>query len=152
VPAEIDVPAGTPLIVRLKSSISSRTSQPGDSFQAVLDEPVVLEGTRVVPAGTFLRGEVVALNRSASLHSPAYMRLQLVSIALDGKTVPLESSSIFAKAGLPPARPDTSLRMGQGTMPSTATDQVFTRGQKVVRFGIDRRLTFRLTAPMSLPR
>jgi len=147
VPAETDIPAGTPLTIRLKTSISSRTSHPGDSFPAVLDEPVVLQGTRVVPVGTFLNGEVVALNRSARLHSPAYLRLKLVSMAPDGKTVPIQSSSIFAKAGLPQARPDTSLRTEHA-----AADPVFTAGQTVVEFGIDRRLTFRLTAPVSLPR
>lgn len=147
VPAETDIPEGTPLTIRLKSSISNATSHPGDSFQAVLDEPIVLQGTRVVPAGTFMTGEVVASNRSASLHSPAYLRLKLASMALDGKTVPIESSSIFAKAGLPPARPDTRLRTEHA-----ATAPVFSAGQWVVEFGIDRPLTFRLTAPVSLPR
>lgn len=147
VPAETDIPAGTPLTIRLKTSISSRTSHPGDSFQAVLDEPIVLQGTRVVPAGTFLTGEVVALNRSARLHSPAYLRLKLASMALDGKTVSVQSSSIFAKAGLPPARPDARLRTEHA-----AADPVFSARQTVVEFGIDRRLTFRLTAPVSLPR
>ena len=146
-PAGRDIPAGTPLIIRLKSSISSGTSHPGDSFQTVLDEPILLEGTRVVPAGTFLTGEVVALNRSASLHSPAYLRLKLVSIVFDGKTVPIESSSIFAKAGLPPASPDPSLPTQRA-----ATGPVFSARQRVIEFGIDRRLTFRLTAPVSLPR
>jgi hypothetical protein len=68
-------------------------------------------------------------------------------MALDGKTVPIQSSSIFAKAGLPLARPDTSLRTERAT-----ADPVFTAVQTVVEFGIDRRLTFRLTAPVSLPR
>jgi hypothetical protein len=146
VPAETDISAGTPLTIRLKTSISSRTSHPGDSFHAVLDEPIALQGTGVVPAGTFLTGEVVAVNRSARLHSPAYLRLKLASMALDGKTVAIQSSSIFVKAGLPLARADSSLRMEH-----PATDRV-TAGQTVVEFGIDRRLTFRLTAPVSLPR
>jgi hypothetical protein len=148
VPAARNVPAGTPLTIRLRSSISSETAHSGESFQAILDEPVVVQGRSIVPAGTFVSGEVVALNRSASSRAPAYLRLKLTSVALGGRNIPIESSSIFAKAGL------LHTRVGRGGVqsPSKASDSASTTGRKKVQFSSERRLTFRLTEPVSLSR
>src|SRR5512142_530034 len=41
VPAALNVPAGTPISVRLQSSVSSASARSGDHFEAVLDEPLV---------------------------------------------------------------------------------------------------------------
>src|SRR3954452_8582837 len=47
VPTSITVPAGTVVAVRLQNSVSSATASPGDTFEAVLDEPLVVKGQTV---------------------------------------------------------------------------------------------------------
>src|SRR5437660_207360 len=45
--SEITVPAGTPIEVRMQSSLSSATASSGQEFEAVLDEPLVVNGKAV---------------------------------------------------------------------------------------------------------
>ena len=54
------IPAGTEVTVRLQSALSSANSRAGDSFQAVLVEPMVVAGKMVVPPGAVVTGSVVA--------------------------------------------------------------------------------------------
>ena len=54
----VELPAGTPLSVRLTSGVSSRTSRAGDAVTAVLIAPVQVGGRTVLPAGWTLRGAV----------------------------------------------------------------------------------------------
>jgi hypothetical protein len=150
VPAVHNVPAGTPMTIRLKSSLSTDTVHSGDSFQAVLDEPISVQGRTIAASGTPVTGAVVALNRSATLQEPAYLELKLTSIAVGGKNIAIESSSIFSKAGLEPRRAATGEE--NPSSPSIASSPRSSVTQKKIQFGAERRLTFRLTAPVSLSR
>ena len=55
----IEVPAGTRLAVALKQTLSSKTAQPGERFEAVLTSDVLAADGRVaVPAGATLAGTI----------------------------------------------------------------------------------------------
>jgi hypothetical protein len=56
------VPEGTPLKVRLETTISTFSSKVGDPFQAKISEPVVIEGKALIPAGAIVEGRVTKLN------------------------------------------------------------------------------------------
>jgi hypothetical protein len=93
------IPAGTPLSVRLRTSLSSATCQPGDSFEAVLDEPVIVRGKMLAPRGAAVTGKVLDAKASGELQEPGYMRLGLISVSLNGQSLPIQTSSIFVKRG-----------------------------------------------------
>jgi hypothetical protein len=131
------IPAGTEVTVRLQSAVSSADSRAGDSFQAVLVEPMVVDGKIVLPPGTAVTGRVVAGKTSAGLNDPGYLRVTLASIAMKGKPIPLETSSIFAKGGT----------YGKRKVP---TEPPINPGQGDVKFSTGRRLTFRLVQPLHL--
>jgi hypothetical protein len=131
------IPAGTEVTVRLQSALSSANSRAGDSFQAVLVEPMVVGDKMVVPPGAVVTGSVVGGKTSGGSNDPGYLRVTLASIAMNGKPVPLETSSIFAKGG-------SRERHGASTEPS------INHGQGDVRFSTGRRLTFRLVQPLHL--
>src|SRR5512146_3195775 len=80
------VPAGTPLTVLLQSGVSSASAQSGDTFDAVLDEPVMVKGETMIPKGAEVTGRVVAANQGGRLHKPAFLRITLVSVRLNGKS------------------------------------------------------------------
>jgi len=54
----VSVPAGTELTLALDTTLSSETSQAGDSFTATVVEPIVEEGREVIPAGSTIEGRV----------------------------------------------------------------------------------------------
>jgi len=56
------VPEGTPLKVKLETTISTFSNKVGDAFTGKTIEPVVIEGKTVIPAGSTLEGRVTKLN------------------------------------------------------------------------------------------
>lgn len=57
----LTVPAGYPLLVELENNLSTKENKAGDIFSAVLLEPIVIEGTEAVPAGSRVTGEITRL-------------------------------------------------------------------------------------------
>lgn len=58
----VSVPEGTPLKVKLETTISTFSSKVGDPFQGKTTEPVVIEGKTLIPAGSTIEGRVTKLN------------------------------------------------------------------------------------------
>ena len=58
----ISVPEGTPLKVKLQTTISTFSSKVGDPFQGKITDPVVIDGKTMIPAGATVEGRVTKLN------------------------------------------------------------------------------------------
>ncbi len=164
----LTIPAGTSVAVRLQTSVSSANAAAGQEFDAVLDEPLEVNGVTVVPRGAAVVGRVVAARNSGRLHNPGYLRLALASIEINGKSVPVESSSIFIEGK---SHKERNVAMigggaaggaligalaggGKGALIGSAigagagTTGAYATGKKDVGFGAERRLVFRLTQPL----
>jgi hypothetical protein len=133
IPSTTRLPEGTPIPIRLQSALSSATSHAGDTFSAVIDEEVVVDGQTLVAPGTPATGRVLEAKPSLRSLEPGYLRIVLVSLNIGGKPVVIETSSIFAKGGSRESR-------------TPATDS----SQKDVVFSLDRRLNFRLAQSADL--
>jgi hypothetical protein len=95
----LGIPAGTPVAVRLQTSLSSESAHTGDSFQAFLDEPIIIQGQTVVSRGSLVSGRVVTVRPPDGLQHPGYLRLTLSTIAVADKLRPVETNSRFVKGG-----------------------------------------------------
>src|SRR5271157_4454360 len=89
------LPGGTPIIVRLRSELSSGESQPGDSFEATLDEPVMVEAAAVAPRGSRVVGRVASVGAADLAQHSGYLRLTLSSVEIGGRAFDVHTSSIF---------------------------------------------------------
>ena len=168
--APTSIPSGTPITVRLQSNVSSASSHTGESFDAVLDEPLIINGQTVVPRGASVTGRIVSVKSSGHLKDPGYIRLTLSTLAINGKELPIQTSTIFAKGSSHEKR---NLAMigggtaagaligglaggGKGALIGTAvgaaggTGTAYATGKKDVGFSSERRLTFRLTQSVSM--
>jgi hypothetical protein len=58
----MSVPEGTPLKVKLQTTISTFSSKVGDPFQGKIADPVVIDGKTVIPAGAMVEGRVTKLS------------------------------------------------------------------------------------------
>lgn len=166
----VTVPAGTPLTVRLQASVSSATAASGEEFDAVLDEPLVIDGKTIADRGARVVGRVVAARESGRLHNSGYLRLTLASVNVNGKLVPVQTSSIALSGG---AHKNRNLAMigggtgagaligglaggGKGALIGTmvgagaGTGTAYATGKKDVALSAEHRLMFRLLQPINL--
>lgn len=168
-PTSVTIPAGTVVAVRLQNTVSSASSNPGDTFEATLDEPLVVKGETVAPRGTAVTGRVVEAKSSGHLHDSGYIRLTLTSIHIDGKSVPVQTSSIFAKGANHNKRNAALIGGGAGAGAligglagggkgaligglvgaGAGTGGAYATGKKDVAFAAERKLSFRLTQPLT---
>lgn len=92
-----NLPAGTLISVRLKAPISVEDAQASDPFQAVVVDPVVVEGDTLIPSGTLVSGRVESARISKLRHNRGYVRLALASVHMAGLDVPVQTASLFAR-------------------------------------------------------
>jgi hypothetical protein len=141
------LPSGTFLTVKLDRSLVPERVHSGDTFVASVAGPILIDGRTVIDSGTQVTGRVESaqatsprLGRSTSSGNglgKGYVQLTLTSIVVDGKQLPLQTVSLFARGTSPGSNP--SFRR---TEADTQSDTV--RVQK------GRRLTFRLIAPITV--
>lgn len=83
--AELVIPQGTILRVRIDQSIDTRRNRPGNRFQATLAEPVLYNGGTLLPRGTRFAGHVMESKPSGRLKGRAVISLTLDSFRANGR-------------------------------------------------------------------
>ncbi|HMH16503.1 MAG TPA: hypothetical protein VK578_25610 [Edaphobacter sp.] len=94
-PADMNVPAGTSLEIRINQHISVKTSRAGDHFDGEFVESVVGDNDRVViPKGTPVGGVVDASHRRGHFKGASVLELRLTSLTLNGTRYPLATGDL----------------------------------------------------------
>jgi hypothetical protein len=88
-PVFVTVPAGTRISVRTIDSIDSTQNQPGDRFQASLEEPLMVDGNVIVAKGADVYGRLTESKESGTFTGRSQLRLELTGIVVNGQTVPV---------------------------------------------------------------
>jgi hypothetical protein len=112
IPPGAQLPAGTPIVIRLRKPLSSARVHPNESFAAVLEEPLVVEDHVLAEMGAIVTGRVVEAKSTHEARTPGYMRLTLSSISIDGRPARIRTSSTFIKG--------IRARRGVGPLPTEA--------------------------------
>ncbi len=152
IPSATKLPEGTPIPIRLQSTLSSASAHAGDIFPAVVDEPIVIDGQTLVDRGTPATGRVLEAkpssrsggnspDRTQDSLEPGYLRVVLVSLEVGGRSVAIETSSIFAKG---------AFRKGRKAAAGLSSGVGQAEKNKDVELGIDRHLSFRLAQTVDL--
>ena len=124
------IPAGTTLVVRTVSSVSSKDAV-DRTFEAKIDQDVAVKGKIVLKAGTKAFGRIQASR--ANPRKSAALSVELTSISVNGRNVPVKTSSVQ-----PGSSPRTAREVRHG----------FTVGTLVVNPGT--KMEFRLGEPLNL--
>jgi len=141
------LPPGTLITVWLKDSLAVSNVRTGDTFNASVAEPLTIDGETVIDRGILVRGRVESAPPSADPRTSgpdrgpdaSYVRLTLNSITVGGKVLDLQTSTLFAKDTLQP----------KGSSNGSSTDRGAGRRSSALGIRKGRRLTFRLTSPVT---
>ena len=142
------LPVGTLLTVRLERTISGDMPSEAKSaspfaFAASLEDPLVINGKTVLARGTSVRGQLLSAQAEVIKGNRSYLRLTLVSLQVNGRDIPLQTSSLFARGEM--QSPNVANDVGS---PSSLA---FEGSSHAVRIQKGRFLTFRLRSPVFLP-
>lgn len=159
----ITIAKGTAIYVRLQQSISSSSAVVGQSFSAVLDEPLIVDGKIVASEGAAVGGRVVAVRKSGHWHDSGYLRVALFSLTIGDKSVPIETAGVFVEGGSYKNRnlaylggaagSDGLLGLGKGAFIDSAIggsaggSAAYVAGKQEVGFAAEHRIGFRLMEP-----
>ncbi|MDE3108977.1 MAG: hypothetical protein KGL02_03450 [Acidobacteriota bacterium] len=80
--AKIVVPVGTHIPLILHNAISTRTARPGDPVYFETSFPVMLNGRVVIPAGSYVSGEVTEAKRPGRVHGRGQLMIRLTTMIL----------------------------------------------------------------------
>ena len=107
--------------MQLENSLSAAKVRDGDSFTASVAAPLTIDGDPLIERGTVATGHVESVRSQAG---SGYFQLTLSALTVEGRPLALQTSSLFARG---------TLQQSDG-----------------VRVQKGRRLTFRLTSPVTL--
>jgi len=86
---------GTEIHLTLLNGINMASAREGDSFLAVLAQPVAVDSRILLPAGTHVHGVIGTIQRPkhfAVFRGQAYMSLTFKSIEMDSRLIPVQMS------------------------------------------------------------
>ncbi len=83
---------GTELVVRLTQALSSKSNKSGQTFQAILDQDVVVNGRKLIAKGTPVTGQLVEVEGSGRVSGTAKMSLTLKSLDTGNGQIPVETN------------------------------------------------------------
>jgi hypothetical protein len=170
-PHVVTIPAGTLLPVRMGETVSARNNQPGDSFFATLDQPLVVDGFVIAERGAHAEGRVVEAGAGGRVRGLSRLGVELVRLTTsDGQHVRIATAS-FVKQAQPSAGTDAA-KIGGGAAIGAAIgaiagggkgagigagvggaagagDVLLTHG-KSADLPVETRISFRLNEPVTI--
>jgi hypothetical protein len=87
----ISIPAGTELAIRIDQRLSARGSYAGEHFNGNVVEPVLNNGTVIIPNGTPVSGRVVEAHHGGHFRGRSILELRLTAMTLNGYEYPLDT-------------------------------------------------------------
>ncbi len=170
-PRKVTIPAGTLLTVRLNETIASDKNQPGDTFTATLDQPLIVEGLVLAERGARVEGKVLEVEQAGRVRGLATLKVHLVRLhTSDGQEIAI-STAPFSKTAEASKGEDAKkigigaavgaaigaiagggrgAAIGAGVGGAAGTGTVLaTRGKPAV-LPSETRLTFRLQEPVTV--
>jgi len=164
-----ELPAGMEITIRLIDSIDSEKNNEGDEFRACLHESLTL-GDVIAPKGADAKVKLVAARESGKLTGRTELLVELLSVVVNGKTVPVITTRVTEGSGSRGARTAKTAvavgaigaiiggiagggkgaPIGAGAGAAGAGSQVFMKGQRV-RIPSETVLTFTTQGTVKVP-
>jgi hypothetical protein len=90
----MELPAGTNLVIRMIDAVDSEVARPGQTFQASLDQPVVIGNNVAIPRGADVTVKLVDAKESGTFTGRAELALSLQAVRVNGRMVEVNTQSV----------------------------------------------------------
>src|ERR1039457_6065812 len=107
------VPAGTKVLLQLRSAINTKSAKPGDGVYLASTFPVVVGNRVMIPAGVYVQGVVDRVARAGRVKGRAQLDMHFTSIIFPNGSV-VEIPGVVNR--LPGARKQSVKNNGEGTI------------------------------------
>jgi type IV secretion system protein VirB10 len=81
------VPAGTKVLLQLRSAVNTKSAKPGDGVYLASTFPVVVGSRVMIPAGVYVQGVVDRVARAGRVKGRTQLDLHFISIIFPNGTV-----------------------------------------------------------------
>jgi hypothetical protein len=167
----VTVPAGTALNVRLTQAIDVDVSHAGQTFKAIVDDPVMIGGSVVIPRGASATVQAVQVQQSGTMKGSDKISLKINSIGFGGRVYEVVTAYVEAKGKGEGKR--TARKVGGGAglgaivggiagggegaaigaaIGGVTGAAVASGGQEHLKLAAETRLQFQLTAAVNVQR
>ena len=166
----VEIPAGTSFTVRMIDAVDSEKNTVGQTFQASLDEPIIVNGETVIERGADVVIKLIDNKQSGKLTGTTQLALDLVSVKVNGRVVDINTQSVTQTSSSRGARTakmagggaalgaiigaiagggkGAAIGAGAGAAAGTGAE-IVTKGQKV-HVPSETRLTFVVDTPVRI--
>ncbi|MGA2880353.1 MAG: hypothetical protein ABSG13_15510 [Bryobacteraceae bacterium] len=100
----VQIPAGTPITVRMIESVDSKVAHLGQTFRASVDEPVLVNGQTIIPRGADAVVKLVEDQQSGKFEGKTVLTLALTDITINGQTIDTTTGNVSQASGSRGAR------------------------------------------------
>jgi hypothetical protein len=109
------LPAGTPVMVKLETTLATFSNKPGDRFQARVTQPVTLNGQTVIPVGATVEGRVTRVSEPRRISGKPTIGILAEAVILpNGERHYLDAMLVDTNAGPGTDVNDEGLFKGSG--------------------------------------
>ncbi|MBI4909957.1 MAG: hypothetical protein HY820_40435 [Acidobacteria bacterium] len=93
-PNRVTLAPGTPVVVRLVQTLSSETVHDGQTFEATLDQPIIVDGFAIAERGARVEGRVIDTEKAGRVKGVSHLSLELTRIhTSDGQKVGIQTQA-----------------------------------------------------------
>ena len=93
----VTVPAGTAINVRLTQGIEVDASQAGQTFKAIVDDPIMINGSTVIPRGASAVIQAVHVQQSGSMKGSDKITLKMNAFSFGGQVYEVATTYVESK-------------------------------------------------------
>jgi len=163
-PAEgerVTLPPDTVISVRIADEISSNKNHTGDIFTGIVDPSVLIHNNVVIPRGTEAHVRMAEDKKGGHIHGKAEVRLELVSLVVNGRRLGVESDPEVRGQGAVAAKTKAAEKSGDhvsvgtgvaGPAGSAAGPVIAAFSAAKVEMKANSRVEFTLAEPFTFAR
>ena len=97
-PAEVTIPEGTGVTIRLIDPVDTEKNKEGDTFRASLDSPIVIQDKTIIPKNADVEARLVSAKSAGHFTGSSAVVLVVTKITVGGKTYDVQTGE-FSKEG-----------------------------------------------------